>query len=59
MSRQREWQKKQVAAGNCMICGKPRQGASRFLCQAHLELNRRLSRERKRAVRRKEATHAP
>ena len=33
-SRQREWQKKQQAAGNCMICGKPRTKGKIF-CEEH------------------------
>jgi hypothetical protein len=35
MTRQREWQLKQVAAGNCQTCGKPRDGASKLYCAAH------------------------
>lgn len=31
-SRQREWQKKQQSLGNCMICGKPRDGDSVVFC---------------------------
>jgi hypothetical protein len=29
MSKQRDWQRKQQAAGNCVSCGKPRSGDAR------------------------------
>ncbi len=59
-SRQREWQIRTVAAGGCMICAKPRDGASRVYCLAHLEQNRRISRASYlRRKSRKEAAHAP
>lgn len=32
VSRQREWQVHQRAIGNCMVCGKPRNGVYRSYC---------------------------
>lgn len=45
--RQREWQLKQLALGNCRLCGRPR-NLYRFQCDPCQEKVRELDRERKR-----------
>jgi len=45
-SRQRAWQRRKRAEGLCQTCGKPR-GASRWLCDEHLRLNRERQRRLK------------
>jgi len=40
MSRQRDWQKKQNAAGNCLECGKPLDSTSKRFCLRCLKKTR-------------------
>jgi NMD protein affecting ribosome stability and mRNA decay len=45
-SRQREWQKKQKALGNCTTCGKPRDSNNKQLCEGCLKKLNAMRRKR-------------
>jgi hypothetical protein len=45
VSRQRQWQKRQVKLGLCMICGKKQAPTSGAYCKAHLIAERLRQRE--------------
>jgi hypothetical protein len=56
-SRQREWQKRQVAAGLCMLCKKKRTPRSSYYCEEHADVHRdRERRRRKRKAAKKDQT---
>lgn len=52
VSRQRRWQRKQVAAGMCKICGKPRGKCRQFCdpCNEKIKKHRRAKRRKDKAA---------
>lgn len=40
MSRQSDWQKRQIEAGNCRICGREREDDDPQLCRKHRQMSR-------------------
>lgn len=50
-SRQWEWMKRRIAAGNCARCGEPR-NVSRIYCDKHLIAHRKYQRNKNKSQRR-------
>lgn len=61
LSRQRRYQIRRRAEGNCTICGKPqvksRTGNLSAYCQKHLEQHRKIGRETQYRYRKNHETH--
>lgn len=45
MSRQWEWQKKRIAQGKCMTCGK--KAATKYYCRKHADIVAKREREKR------------